>query len=211
MYYLNTQPIQRWTGAGSCCSTTVLNVCGLHTQRVVLLAACYLACAISYLLLIVLQEKKTISLLWTCPMRATLTMQLHWNWVGHTSFPIFFLHSTLLVCHRAPAFFFFLPLQVRILDYIQHLYRSYLIISIFLFSPLCILPVLKHTYKTGPTGMQWIPNTLVFFLGLFLLYLTDCKMLLNSDWAGYISELALTHGFSPTATAKLEPIVIFFP
>jgi len=36
-------------------------------------------------------------------------------------------------------------------------------------------------------------------------------MLLNSDWAGYISELALTHGFSPTATAKLEPIVIFFP
>lgn len=107
MYYSNTQPIQRWTGAGSCCSTTVLNVCGLHTQKVVLLAACYLACAISYLLLIVLQEKKTISLLWTCPMRATLTMQLHWNWVGHTSFPIFFLHSTLLVCHRAPAFFFF--------------------------------------------------------------------------------------------------------
>lgn len=107
--------------------------------------------------------------------------------------------------------FFSLPLQVRILDYIQHLYGSYLIISTFLFSPLCILPVLKHTYKTGPTGMQWIPNTLVFFLGLFLLYLTDCKMLLNSDWAGYISELALTHGFSPTATAKLEPIVIFFP
>lgn len=175
--------------------------------------ACSLLFSLCYILLTAncAARKKTISLLWTCPMRATLTMQLHWNWVGHTSFPIFFLHSTLLVCHRAPAFFFFLPLQVRILDYIQHLYRSYLIISIFLFSPLCILPVLKHTYKTGPTGMQWIPNTLVFFLGLFLLYLTDCKMLLNSDWAGYISELALTHGFSPTATAKLEPIVIFFP
>lgn len=33
-----------------------------------------------------------------------------WNWVGHTSFPIFFLHPTLLVCHRVPAFF---PFPIR--------------------------------------------------------------------------------------------------
>lgn len=209
MYYSNTQPIQRWTGAGSCCSTTVLNVCGLHTQKVVLLAACYLACAISYLLLIVLQEKNYVcfepaqwELHWQCSYFLKLSRAYKFSYFLSTS------HSSSVP--QSPCFFS-LPLQVRILDYIQRLYGSYLIISTFLFSPLCILPVLKHTYKTGPTGMQWIPNTLVFFLGLFLLYLTDCKMLLNSDWAGYISELALTHGFSPTATAKLEPIVIFFP
>lgn len=209
MYYLNTQPIQRWTGAGSCCSTTVLNVCGLHTQRVVLLAACYLACAISYILLIVLREKNYKFAL-NLPNESYTDNAVTLKLSRAYKFSYFLSTSHSSSVPQSPCFFS-LPLQVRILDYIQHLYGSYLIISTFLFSPLCILPVLKHTYKTGPTGMQWIPNTLFFFLGLFLLYLTDCKMLLNSDWAGYISELALTHGFSPTATAKLEPIVIFFP
>lgn len=70
--------------------------------------ACSLLFSLCYILLTAnCAARKKLCLLWTCPMRATLTMQLHWNWVGHTSFPIFFLHSTLLVCHRAPAFFFF--------------------------------------------------------------------------------------------------------
>lgn len=68
--------------------------------------ACSLLFSLCYILLTAnCAARKKLCLLWTCPMRATLTMQLHWNWVGHTSFPIFFLHPTLLVCHRVPAFF----------------------------------------------------------------------------------------------------------